>query len=422
VSLGDPAGVLVTTDAYPPDCGGSGWSTHALVTGLRQRGVPVEVLKIDAHGTGAAQELDFEGVPLRTLPLGGHRTLARHLMAHDYSCAPVRQFVADYLRARPDLRLVHGQHLHSGQGAALAARDAGRAAVVTLRDYWPVRLDGIAWPEEGDDADAQRRLVRRALVHSFGVPAPAAALLARRGRRRLQTRQRALLACQRVICVSDAVRRRIVGAVDRPLDVIPNMIDPERSAAAATRGQLPAGVTAPYLLVAGKLNAAKGFDRVVSDLAAARCPWPLVVAGSGPLADAMRRDAARTGLAVISDLGWADGDTMLRLARDATAVLVPSAWEEPLARVILEAMSVGTPVIARATGGSPEAISAGRDGFLYSTIEELGAALEALADAGTAATIGAAALATCARTYAPEVVLAQVMECYDRALGATSHA
>ena len=413
--LAGQGGVLIVTDAYPPDCGGSGWSTHALVTGLRGIGVRVDVLEVDPHGNGPATDREFGDVRLRTLPLGGYRTAWRHLAASDYSCEPVRHHVAAFLERRPDIRIVHGQHLHGGQGAALAARAAGRAALVTLRDYWPVRLDGIAWPGEDDADAASRACARQALIRSFGLNRPLATLAAGQAVRRLGARRKALAACHRLICVSRAVQHRVRPGVAAPIDVIPNLIDPLRSAAAAAHAEMPVAVPTPYLLAAGKLNAMKGFDRVVAELAEAGCEWPLVVAGSGPLEGEMKSTAARVGLELIC-LGWTDGDTLLRLVRDARAVIVPSVWEEPLARVILEAMSLATPVIARATGGSPEAIEHGDNGFLYSTSEDLALALGALADEAAAREIGAAGLATCSERYSPEVVLEAVQHSYARAL------
>ena len=414
MSRSDLGAVLVTTDAYPPESGGSGWSTHALVAGLQGRGLRVEVLEVDAHGEGPVSEREFDGVVLRTLPIGKHRTASRHLLARDYSTAPVREYVAEYLRQRPDIGVVHGQHLHSGPGAAQAARASGRAALVTLRDYWPVRLDGIAWPGENEDGRSQRQCARAALVRSFGVPGPVATAGAGRAVQRLAARQEALAACHRLICVSDAVRRRVAPSLRSPIDVIPNMVDPQHSAAAAARGAVPPEVRSPYVFLAGKLNAAKGFDLVVGELAAAGCKWPVVVAGTGGLAVTMEKEAESAGLTLVP-LGWTDGDTLLRLAREARAVVVPSAWEEPLARVILEAMSVATPVIARATGGSPEAITRGSDGFLYETVDELSAALAALEDDVVAERMGAAALTTCAARYAPAVVLDQVIASYGLA-------
>ncbi len=408
-------GVLVVTDAYPPDCGGSGWSTHALVTGLRGVGVRVDVLEVDPRGDGPATDREFDDVRLRTVRIGKHRTPWRHLAARDYSCEPVRQHVATFLERRPDIGVVHGQHLHSGQGAALAARAAGRAALVTLRDYWPVRLDGIAWPDEDEEDASPREWARQALIRSFGLSGPLAALAAGRAVRRLAARQRALAACHRVICVSSAVRHRVQPGVEAPIDVIPNLIDPLRSTAAAARAEMPAALPTPYLLAAGKLNAMKGFDRVVVELAEAGCDWPLVVAGSGPLEAGMKSTAARVGLELIC-LGWTDGDTLLRWVREARAVIVPSVWEEPLARVILEAMSLATPVIARATGGSLEAIEHERNGFLYRTPEDLALALRSLADEAAVRGLAEAALVTCRDTYSPSVVLEKIQASYDRAL------
>ncbi len=413
-------GVLITTDAYPPDCGGSGWSTHALVRELRGAGFDVEVLEVDAHGDRPVAEREFDGVRLRTIGIGRYRRPARHLVARDYSCEPVRQHVAAFLERRPDIRIVHGQHLHSGPGAALAARAAGRAALVTLRDYWPVRLDGIAYGDEVTTAASPRDLARQALVRSFGMSAPLAAAAAGRALSRLAARQQALAACHRVICVSDAVRRHVRQAIDVPVDVIPNLVDPRRSEEAASRAAQPDAVSAPYLLAAGKLNAMKGFDRIVGELADAGCQWPLVVAGTGPLESEMTRTAARVGIDLVR-LGWTDGDTLLRLTREARAVIVPSAWEEPLARVLLEAMSLATPVIARRTGGSPEAVDHGHNGFLFNTAEELGAALRALEDDAVARRLGRAAYDTCSAKYVPAVVLEKLQGSYAQALAETDH-
>lgn len=45
--------------------------------------------------------------------------------------------------------------------------------------------------------------------------------------------------------------------------------------------------------------------------------------------------------------------------------VVPSIWDEPLARVLFESFAHGVPVIGAATGGTPELIEAGSNGWLY---------------------------------------------------------
>lgn len=52
-------------------------------------------------------------------------------------------------------------------------------------------------------------------------------------------------------------------------------------------------------------------------------------------------------------------------------VVVPSLWEEPLARVVFEAFFFSVPVISSSRGGNPEIITNGRNGFIFSTRNDL---------------------------------------------------
>jgi len=62
-------------------------------------------------------------------------------------------------------------------------------------------------------------------------------------------------------------------------------------------------------------------------------------------------------------LGWLDRKEMLRRMRIADAVVVPSRYE-PFGMVAIEAMAVGTPVIAMAVGGLAEIVCHGATGWL----------------------------------------------------------
>ncbi len=402
-------GVLLVTDAYPPGCGGSGWSTHALAQALVATGYAVEVLQVDGHSR-RAEDREYEGIAVHRVGIEAARTIRRRLGADDYSFAAVRAAVAAKLSADPSIRVVHGQHLHSGPGAIDAALAAGRAALVTIRDYWPVRLDGVAW------ADGTGAAVTDQVARLTGLPLPLAAVLGGWGQRRLRARQVALSRAHRVIAVSDAVRQHL-SMIEGGVDVVPNIIDAARSArlATSTSSELDAALPESYLLAVGKLNATKGFDRIVDELADADCPWTLVVAGSGPAEERMRQRALARGLD-LRFVGWTEESETLRLMRRARALVLPSVWEEPLARVLLESMSVGTPVIARATGGTPEAINSDRDGWLFNTTGQLSAALAAIADADTRARVGAAALVSAQQRFAPAVVIPRIRELYEQAL------
>jgi glycosyltransferase involved in cell wall biosynthesis len=63
---------------------------------------------------------------------------------------------------------------------------------------------------------------------------------------------------------------------------------------------------------------------------------------------------------------------------NAKALLFPIDWPEPFGLVAIEAMSFGTPVIARPFGALPEIVEDGRTGFLVDTVEEMVAAMRSV--------------------------------------------
>jgi glycosyltransferase involved in cell wall biosynthesis len=54
----------------------------------------------------------------------------------------------------------------------------------------------------------------------------------------------------------------------------------------------------------------------------------------------------------------------------AKALLFPIQWEEPFGLVMIEAMAVGTPVIAWKRGSVPEVITNGRNGYVVDNVEQ----------------------------------------------------
>jgi len=68
-------------------------------------------------------------------------------------------------------------------------------------------------------------------------------------------------------------------------------------------------------------------------------------------------------------------DTLKEISRTLT-VIVPSRWPEPFGRVALEALMLGTPVIASRRGGLTEIVSDGKTGILAEpTVEDIASAL-----------------------------------------------
>lgn len=69
----------------------------------------------------------------------------------------------------------------------------------------------------------------------------------------------------------------------------------------------------------------------------------------------------------------------VELLSGARALLFPLAWEEPFGLVMIEAMLVGTPVIAFARGSAPEVIEEGVTGFIVHDEKEMAARIRQLA-------------------------------------------
>ena len=90
----------------------------------------------------------------------------------------------------------------------------------------------------------------------------------------------------------------------------------------------------------------------------------LFVAGDGPDRDVLERRARELGVdGRARFLGSVPRDGVLRLFRAADASVLSSSWEN-LPHTVLEALAVGSPVIATSVGGVPEVVRDGENGLL----------------------------------------------------------
>ena len=179
----------------------------------------------------------------------------------------------------------------------------------------------------------------------------------------------------RVVAVSSSVRDELLQfesacspAADK-VQVIHSGVETRTPNPAAGQKQRYFGVAddVPVVLYAGLFSRRKG----LLDLAAAasnvvrRVPGTLIVlVGRFPEADdaelnRVLKRSHRSGS--IRQMGWRDDVPELMAAADI--VVVPS-WSDPLPLVVLEAMSLGTPVVATESGGCSEMIVAGETGLL----------------------------------------------------------
>uniref|UniRef100_A0A9E8A3P7 Glycosyltransferase family 4 protein n=1 Tax=Bosea sp. NBC_00436 TaxID=2969620 RepID=A0A9E8A3P7_9HYPH len=151
---------------------------------------------------------------------------------------------------------------------------------------------------------------------------------------------------------------------------IPNCID--------TSAYTPAAGEGDYFVYAGRLAPEKGLATLLRAAALAR--QKLVLAGSGPEEERLRRLAENFGADVVF-AGHLDKPALQRLIGEALALVLPSEWYENAPISLLEAYALGRPVIGARIGGIPELIADGETGLL---VESGNAA--ALAEAMTALT------------------------------------
>lgn len=146
--------------------------------------------------------------------------------------------------------------------------------------------------------------------------------------------------------------------------VLPGMLSEDWRTETAAEG--PDG--APYFAAAGRLVPEKGLDTLIP-LMGHFPDIELRIAGAGPAEPALRR--AAKDLPNVRLMGLLDHQHIRRLFAGARAVLVPSRFPETFCLTAAEALSLGTPVIARKLGSLPELIEATSGGLLYDQEEQL---------------------------------------------------
>lgn len=117
-----------------------------------------------------------------------------------------------------------------------------------------------------------------------------------------------------------------------------------------------------YILYVGRLSKEKGLGSLVE--AAKELPHvKFKIIGTGPLTKEI--EDSIVGNSNIELLGFKYGEELIDYIQSAKFLLVTSEWYENNPMVIIEAMTLGTPVIGSRIGGIPELIEEGQSGFLF---------------------------------------------------------
>ena len=170
--------------------------------------------------------------------------------------------------------------------------------------------------------------------------------------------RQALRGSHRTIAVSEHIAQVAIAEGARPdrVSVVPNPIDLDRFTAN------PHVSRDIDVLFVGRLSIEKGVDVLIEALNRLPNPVRVVIAGEGPLRSTLET-LASTGRNFVEFRGWVPASEVADLTRRSHVQVVPSR-SEPQGVVALEALASGTPVIATATGGLPDMIRHGENGWL----------------------------------------------------------
>ncbi len=239
--------------------------------------------------------------------------------------------------------------------AAVRWCDVFFQANVSLRGLWPLLLVRRPW----------------AVSHHSWYSRPD-------GRRAWQDRLKRRLLRHAVLSV--AVSRAMAADLETPSLVIENAYRDELF-------RLPPGAAADIrrdreLAFLGRLVSDKGADILVealARLAAAGLRPRLTVIGDGPESGALRRQAARLGVAGQIELaGPRSGGELVDLLARHRILVVPSRYHEPFGIAALEGIACGCVVVGSAGGGLPDAIGPCGRLFDNGDVGQLAAVLEDL--------------------------------------------
>lgn len=385
--------IFMPTDVFPPRCGGSGWSTFYLAKALQKRGHEIEVAvpKPGVRGTSYGR---YEGLKIVYV---GYRTsripLLRNYYKNELFWKEFESFLMQHLPGRFDV--IHAQHQMTVVPAARAGKKLALPVIATVRDYWPVCYFGTMYSAAINDC-SRGCSDRKALLPL--KPAIAAYMHAN-----LRAKQRALQQCTHITAVSSFVKKTLssIVAANR-IDIVPGMME----AVSGVRKE------SDYVLYAGTLSREKGIPLLLDALAMMKAPPTLLVAGDGPLREAVVRAPS------VRVLGRLPHDEVMNYMLRCELLVFPSAWHEPLSRTLIEAAMLGVPVVATNTGGTPDIVADGKTGLLAAPdASDLARKINRLLrDDALRKRLGKNAQRAAKKKYSPKAVVQHMGRVYQKAM------
>ena len=318
--------------------GGEDYSSAAEVELLRSAGI----------------DCTFHQVDNRDMQSAGIAAAVNAVWSRDHA-----REISSIVRDR-QIDLVHVQNFFPQLSPAVhwAAGQAGAAVVQSLRNYRLACLNGQFFRDGHICEDCLGRSPIRGIVHrcyrdSFAASSVVAAMLV--AHRTIGTWTRKV---DRFIAVSDFIRKKVIeaGLPSDKVEVKPNFL--------STVPVEPGPGGGGYFVYVGRLSEEKGIRTLLDAWRILPRPVPgLKLVGSGPMEEFVNAVAAT--IPQVEVLGSRSANEVLDIVGRAEALVFPSEWYEGHPRVTIEALSVGTPIVASAVGAVREVVEDGVTGLQF---------------------------------------------------------
>jgi len=357
--------ILFLTNFYPPhELGGEERSCQQVVEGLKQRGHATLVLTsmhgtnnvpVESDGISRLLYLEMDIKPwLHSIKFFTEREKREK---HNLLC--LERLLEVY---KPDIVFIWGIWNLARSLPHLAEAKCPGKVVYRFASYWPT-------------LPSQNHFYWQAPGRKWYSWLPKKALGALAGALMDRENQRQPLKFEHAICVSAATRDILVekGIPVSRARIIHTGID-VTSYLNNNHRRLNNENLNLEMLYAGRLTAEKGVTtlframaKLVKDRSLRNVRLRLAGSGLEAYEEHLRFLVAQTGLKdFVEFLGRVPFDQIPDLMRKFDVLLVPSTWQEPFSRVVLEGMISGLVVVATATGGTGEILIDGDNGLLFS--------------------------------------------------------
>jgi len=355
--------LFITNFAPPLNAGGYDQLCWEVASGLRDRGHRVVLLTSDYQSKNAPpgekdihRELKLERNPYLASPPGDRFSRKRRQALN------LEVLMRHMMKIQPDAVILWSLWVLSKSVAAMVENLAPERTAYYLAGFWPVDgAQGLS-PTRSPGKSRLKAFIRRSRSRLVG--------------RWQEDESQPELQFEHVMCVSAALRDALVekGLPVAHAKIVYNGIDVDQFARKSSQDPDWHDRQGLKLLYAGQIARHKGVHTAVEAIDqlvkhANICDVHLTIVGSGSpeYLDFLRKLVRERGLGENVDFhDRVDRERMPDLMREFDVLVLPSIYDEPLARIAMEGMAAGLVVISTLTGGMKELIIDGENGLAFS--------------------------------------------------------